>query len=383
MAVTAYVSTTLRVTAQNLIHSDDGSITAGATITVAVYDSESTLVSTASTSTSGSGDDWWIDITAPSTAGIYTIRVTVTYSGDEWTSVEELTVLALTTGSSFGRLPKSLGYIRREIGRELTDCIVLTATTGGASDSVFVDHNRLVAPDHAYKGRTAYVTAGTSANLLETRRVDDSSRTSTSITLTRALPATIQLGDEIEIWGKHDEGWMPWDVNDTINAVIADGADHFFVPIEATVDDAFDTDTRQIAIPSTITKGVLGLSYYDDDADLWYPIWERAAGPGMSGYWVNRGLGTIDIAGERWAADLDGLSIKIMGYGIPAPLEDDTDEVSINKEWVVRESIRRLLEQAWERKPEVVRQRLPGATRAAEIARQRALMRPAGSWVRV
>lgn len=277
----------------------------------------------------------------------------------------------------------SLKTLRREIGRDLSDCLVLTATTGGASDSVFVDSHRLVAPDHAYKGRTAYVTGGTALNLGSTSRVDDSSRSTTSITLAQTLPATIQVGDEVELWGKHDEGWMPWDVNDTINAVIADGADHFYVPIEATVTDPFDTDTRQITIPATITKGVISLSYYDDDDDLWYPIWERAASPGMPGYWVNRGLGTIDIAGDRWAADLDGLDIKILGYGIPPALEDDTDETELNKEWVVRESIRRLLEQAWERKPEVVRQRLPGATRAAEIARQRALMRPAGSWVRV
>lgn len=277
----------------------------------------------------------------------------------------------------------SLKNLRREIGRELTDCLVLTATTGAASDSVFVDANRLVAPDHAYKGRTAYVTGGTAGNLLATRRVDDSSRTTTSITLTRALPSTIQVGDEIELWGKHDEGWMPWDVNDTINAVIADAADHFFIPVEATVTLPFDTDTRQIAIPATITKGIYAISYQDDDDDLWYPVWERAAAPGMPGFWVNRGLGTIDVAGERWAADLDGLSLKVHGYGALPSLSIDADTTTVNKEWVVRESVRRLLEQAWERKPDVVRQRLPGATRAAEIARQRALMRPAGSWVRV
>ena len=93
MAFTAYVSETLRVKAKDLTHSDSGAVTTGATVTVDVYDAANVMISTASTTVVGSGDDWWIDITAPATVGTYSVRVTAVKSGATWKAAETLSVL--------------------------------------------------------------------------------------------------------------------------------------------------------------------------------------------------------------------------------------------------------------------------------------------------
>lgn len=284
---------------------------------------------------------------------------------------------------STGALAKSLQAIRREIGKDLGDFLLVTATAGNVSDSVWVDDDHLVGAEHAYRGRTLYVTAGTAGNLLEIRRVDDSSKTGTSLTLVRPLPSTIQISDEAELWGVHTEGWQPWEVNDTINNVIEDAGSHFFIPILASVTDAFDPDTRSITIPASITKGVVSLEYQSDIDDLWYPVHEQAETLGDTGYFVNRGQRTITIGGDVWPTLLDGLSLRILGYGVPARLTSDADTTDVNKEWIVRESMRRLLNMGWERKPEFVARRINAATREAEVARERALMRPAAGWKRL
>lgn len=116
MAFTAYVNETLRVTAQDLTHSDTGAVTTGATVTVAVYNAAGVLQSTASTTTAGSGDDWWIDITAPATAGTYEIRVTAVKSGATWSTVETLTVLSLAIPSVTAYTTVATVKLRLDIG---------------------------------------------------------------------------------------------------------------------------------------------------------------------------------------------------------------------------------------------------------------------------
>jgi hypothetical protein len=95
MALTVLAGETVRITARDLTHSDSGSVTTGATVTVGIYDSADTIVgSTATGATGGSGDDWYADITAPSNAGEYTVKVTAVKTGATWKSKEPLIVKA-------------------------------------------------------------------------------------------------------------------------------------------------------------------------------------------------------------------------------------------------------------------------------------------------
>lgn len=94
MALVVYAGETVRVTARDLTHSDSGPVLSGATVTVALYDPDGTLVQSQNTSTAGSGDDWWLDFTAPTpTADAqYVFKATAVKSGATWKGKEPLTV---------------------------------------------------------------------------------------------------------------------------------------------------------------------------------------------------------------------------------------------------------------------------------------------------
>src|SRR4030095_16044139 len=105
---------------------------------------------------------------------------------------------------------------------------------------------------------------------------------STSRTRVRRLPQASEIGDEAELWGKHDEGWQPWEVNDTINNVIEDAVDSFFIAVETDIATPYNRDAGTIAIPDLITRGVVSLSYQSRADDAWYPVHEQADEEGDS-----------------------------------------------------------------------------------------------------
>lgn len=95
MALTVLAGETVRITARDLTHSDSGSVTTGATVTIGIYDADDDIVGTTATgATGGSGDDWFADMTAPSNAGEYTIKATAVKTGATWKSKEPLIVKA-------------------------------------------------------------------------------------------------------------------------------------------------------------------------------------------------------------------------------------------------------------------------------------------------
>lgn len=93
MALTVYSGETVRVTAADLTHSDSGSVTSGATVTVQLFDGDDVQVGTDYAATAA-GDDWYADLTAPTDAGEYTVKVTAVKSGATWKGKEPILVKA-------------------------------------------------------------------------------------------------------------------------------------------------------------------------------------------------------------------------------------------------------------------------------------------------
>lgn len=91
MATELYAGETVRIIAQDLADADGLPITAGATVTVALYDSSDTLID--SETAGNDGDDWYYDLTAPATAGIYMVKVTVEAGESIAKAKEQLTVI--------------------------------------------------------------------------------------------------------------------------------------------------------------------------------------------------------------------------------------------------------------------------------------------------
>jgi hypothetical protein len=90
MALQVFAGETVRITARDLTHADDGPVTSGATVTHAIYDNAGALVD--SVTATASGDDWYGDLAAPDTAGLYTVKSTATKSGATWKGRTELEV---------------------------------------------------------------------------------------------------------------------------------------------------------------------------------------------------------------------------------------------------------------------------------------------------
>ncbi len=91
MAIEVYAGETVRITAKDLTHATDGPVTAGAVVTVTLYDPAGAQVGGSYTATA-SGDDWYVDIAAPLTAGQYEVKVVAVKSGATWKDRLKLTV---------------------------------------------------------------------------------------------------------------------------------------------------------------------------------------------------------------------------------------------------------------------------------------------------
>jgi hypothetical protein len=274
----------------------------------------------------------------------------------------------------------TLQDLRREVGKQLGDLLILTATDDG-TDTVFYDNLRLTAPDNAYKGRNLYFTDGTALNIGSSRRVQTSVQSGGVLNLTPALPANVMTGDEAELWGIHAQGWLPGEVNDMLKVVNRNAMQNFFIPVEATVTDAFDPMTGYITLPAAITVGIFDLEYLRPAGD-WSSI-DRATNRGGPGYWTARGLGKIIIGGDYWLSAMNGMDVRVIGYGDGAAFEDDDDETLVNPEYMVWETVYRLLFANTERSPERSKSILPLAMQEAKIARERSRMRPQPDWQRV
>jgi len=258
--------------------------------------------------------------------------------------------------------------LRREIGRELGQCIVLTAESG--TDTTLVDRSRLTYPNNAYKGRTLYFTGGTAGNIGETRTVIASTQSSGQIEWSEALPAAVAAADEAELWGMHGEGVEPWEVNDMINTVVLDVGYNYGTPVTAAVAAAFDYEDPEITIPAAVTRMIYSLQYQPDGTDLWLEV-DRATSPGGAGYWVNRGLGTITVGGDYWLSELDDLDLQIVGDSFQTALASDAATTAVPKEYLVAEVCARLCLAMLERSPELARARLQVFSQRAIMAKQR------------
>lgn len=92
MASEYYIGSTVRITAADLTHSDDGPVTSGATVTVTLYDSAGEQVSTGAATVSG--DDWFVDVASPDDPGIYVVKVSADVDGAVWRDKVQLTYRA-------------------------------------------------------------------------------------------------------------------------------------------------------------------------------------------------------------------------------------------------------------------------------------------------
>jgi hypothetical protein len=80
---TYFPGETIRCWASDLLHLDDGPITSGATVTFVLTDLAGTEEAGGGAGTA-SNDDWYIDVTMPTTPGSYFMKGTAVVDGVTW-----------------------------------------------------------------------------------------------------------------------------------------------------------------------------------------------------------------------------------------------------------------------------------------------------------
>lgn len=293
----------------------------------------------------GSGD-YLVSFT-PDVAGAWYARWTGDTSGEEFTGNWDIDQNTSTTGlTTTGGVTRK--QLRRWVGEAIGDCIVLTATDDGTNQS-FIDDNNLDGPNNAYNGFDLYVVGGTALNRGQRRRITSSTQSASRVNWNKPLPADTAEGDEAELWNVRGIGIKATEVNNAIDWALAAASKHVLIPIQADVTDTFDQDSPRITLPAAITRGMYQVSWTDGE-DVVRTI-DRANDPYDEGWYYDPASGTVIIGGS-YRSRMDGFTVTVSGFGIPASLSSDSDTTDVDPEWLVAEATRRVIAQIRIRNPE-------------------------------
>lgn len=241
----------------------------------------------------------------------------------------------------------TLQQIRRAIGIETGDMVVLTATADGDT-TTFIDNQNLWMPDNACRGRILYFTDGTASNVAQKRVATGSTQSSTRVTWSVALPAATAEDDVAEMWNTRGTGFDPvQEVNTTINNAIRKALDYTWDVDMETVSGAFDADTGYFTIPSG-TKAIYAVEYQNSEG-FWHEI-PYARDINRPGWHYERGGTVVWILGP-WLTEADNRTIRLRRYTNRTVLSADSDETEISMEYLVAEVKATLLEAAFDRAP--------------------------------
>lgn len=219
--------------------------------------------------------------------------------------------------------------LRRNIADSLMDLIELEATAG--STTTFTDPLALLDTDHAFRGAEILVTSG--ANQGEVRRVYDSDEDSQTLTLTPALGTAVAAGVTAELYNLKSVGFRVDAYNRAVNRAILDAFPNNAMLVEDELADAFDADAGVVEIPAQFSH-VSQVWYQDPSTGVWCEVPVALSGQLDQDGWAIR-HGTLEVSiGGNAAADADGKTIRLVGYGQPAPLDDDTDLTDTDPQWV-------------------------------------------------
>lgn len=313
----------------------DDAIT-GVSFTIDVQTGPSGAIS-GTTVTEIGGGLYLIQTLATTAAGHYTVMVHATTGANQDPYVASWDVdtgwdLTQPVTITNGITRKAL---RRRVLAKFGDLTVLTATAAGTTTTM-KDTTRIVGEPSRFAGRQVLFTGGTTANLGLIRAVTQSSRDTNTITFSQALPSATASGDEAEMTNAHGMGVTFDAVHDAINTAIAIAQSVALVPLLATAADVFDgDDTRSIALPDTFVA-VNRVQYQIDATNEWRNL-RHAPASGQDGWSVDRTTREVTVAGPL-ATRINGLNVRVYGYGTPSPLTDDDDLTQIDLDWLLNET---------------------------------------------
>lgn len=220
--------------------------------------------------------------------------------------------------------------LRRLILRRFGDIHIATASTNGTTTE-FTDTVNLFGESSRYAGRHAYFASGDNLGLF--RHITGYNGTTQTLTFQTALPNAVAEGDEIEITNAYGMGVTHDAVNAAINWAITVAEPYALVP--DTFDEAtpFDVEGDQTIDLPDDWEGVEQVLYQPEGTQAWKPV-RHAQKHGLNGWSVDHAARTVVITGE-WASRIHNRALRLHGYTLPTPLEEDSDTTALTAEFIV------------------------------------------------
>ncbi len=319
----------------NLRTQSGRAITTGATVTFAAFTEAMVLAAEPVTALSGGSDDWCASFTAPSVEGVYVLRVTIVEGGITTTEDHVLIVAVSATvppTAVSALVGVTLAQMRRMVARRLRDLRTVTATATG-STTTLTDEDELTDADDAWVGSQGVVVVGAAANIGKTVRVTQSDEETSTITFKPALPAGIAAGDQIDLTNLAGQGFRVRDYTAAIGEAVTLAYPDFAVERRDGA-GVFSKATPVLPVPAGMTE-VFKVEYRDPANDRWREVRPAAqSGDYYPGFWISTESREVRLQGG-WVDLLDGCEVRVLGYGLHPPVEQEGDPIYCDAEWVM------------------------------------------------
>lgn len=238
----------------------------------------------------------------------------------------------------------TLLQLMADIGDELGDLIVLTATADG-STTQFVSTSDMLYGDDGLNGREAwYVTAVNAGNTSTRRLVTATAETTGTITVTPAWPAISKATDVVYLFNSKATGVTIPEIRRKINQLIRRVRSELALAV-ADTPATFSLTSPTINIP-TAWDYLLGLQVEQPPASS--GLWTNWKGeePYEINFWDTPKTVTIK---HRFRTTLNARRVRLIGGNDLTELTLDTDTTTVPAAWLAKTAAYELLEAAYAR----------------------------------
>lgn len=228
----------------------------------------------------------------------------------------------------------SRAQIRQTVARMLNDYYRAQATSDGGTGTFTDVYNLARETDH-FKGMEVYFANPLSSHYGHIATVTHSDGPTRTISFEPPLPDSVVQGDVVELYNFKGRGSTITQYNASINDAIAVARElHALVPTVVTGTDPFLLTPGSLAIPDALESfSSVGFAMPDGRSEM-----------ARSGsYTVNRFTWTLDFK-PRVSAAYHRRYPTFYGYSMAPFMNNETDETSIESEWLFNEVKAQILE---------------------------------------
>ena len=209
----------------------------------------------------------------------------------------------------------------------LGDAVLLESTDAG-STVTFIDVINIPVGNEDLTRRQMVITSGTYRG--QVKSIVACSHAQHMVTFDPATAGSVPAAVTAVVINKRGMGYTYPEYKRAINMAIEDAYPIYRELIAAST-STFNSATGTLTIPSTINE-VYAVEWQDEEGQ-WWPI-ETAEHRSYPGWQVDQYANQIIVNDLDLRANIDGMSVRVLGEGKPGQLSAYSDTTKINPEWL-------------------------------------------------